>query len=194
MTVDRTLIVAVVLLSVLGLVAGGPVGGFVVAVYAILAARAFLRRSQRRRDAAARARTLDDLSGLAADLRAGLPPNPRPALAPADRVTRLTSSVWRLAERTGAPAADLVERIEADARDADRARATAMSQAAGVYATGMLLALLPLAGLGLGMAMGLEPFGKLLHTSIGGACAIAAVLLQAAGLIMIERLVSAVLG
>jgi tight adherence protein B len=194
MTLHRALVAAVVVLAILGLVAGGPVGGFIVAVYAILAARALLRRSQRRRDVAARARTLDDLSGLAADLRAGLPPSAEPVLAPADRVTRLTSSVWRLAERTGAPAADLVERIEADARDADRARATAMSQAAGVYATGMLLALLPLAGLGLGMAMGLEPFGKLLYTPIGAACAIAAVLLQAGGIIMIERLISAVLG
>jgi tight adherence protein B len=173
MTLHRALVAAVVVLAILGLVAGGPVGGFIVAVYAILAARALLRRSQRRRDVAARARTLDDLSGLAADLRAGLPPSAEPVLAPADRVTRLTSSVWRLAERTGAPA---------------------MSQAAGVYATGMLLALLPLAGLGLGMAMGLEPFGKLLYTPIGAACAIAAVLLQAGGIIMIERLISAVLG
>jgi len=193
MTLHRALIIAVVLLTALGLLTGGPVGAFVVAVYAALGARALLRRAQRRRDTAARTRTLDDLSGLAADLRAGLPPRAEPVLAPADRVTRLTSSVWRLAERTGAPAADLVERIEADARDADRARAAAMSQAAGVYATGMLLALLPAAGIGLGMAMGLHPMGKLLHTPIGSACAVAAVLLQCGGLTMTERLTAAVM-
>jgi tight adherence protein B len=172
------------LLAVLGMLAGGPVGGVVVGSYAALATRALLRRSKRRQAAAERTRTLDDLAGLAADLRAGLPPT---ALAS----TSLTSSVWRLAERTGAPAADLVERIEADARASDRAAAAAAAQAAGAQATAMLLAALPLGGIGLGVTIGADPLGVLLHTPIGAACAIAAVLLQCGGLLWSERLVAA---
>jgi tight adherence protein B len=171
------------LLAVVGLLAGGPVGGVVAGSYAVLGARALLRRTKRRQAAAERTRTLDDLAGLAADLRAGLPPA---ALAS----TSLTSSVWRLAERTGAPAADLVERIEADARAADRTAATAAAQAAGAHATAMLLAALPLGGIGLGITMGADPLGVLLHTPVGAACAIAAVLLQCGGLLWSERLVA----
>lgn len=171
------------LLAVIGLLAGGPVGGVIAGSYAALGARALRRRTRRRQAAAERTRTLDDLAGLAADLRAGLPPT---ALAS----TSLTSSVWRLAERTGAPAADLVERIEADARAADRTAATAAAQAAGAQATAMLLAALPLGGIGLGVTMGADPLGVLLHTPIGAACAIAAVLLQCGGLLWSERLVA----
>ncbi|NMO57187.1 hypothetical protein HH310_39200 [Actinoplanes sp. TBRC 11911] len=177
------------MLAVLGLLAGGPVGGVVAGAYAALGGRALLRRSRRRAAAASRARTLDDLAGLAADLRAGLPPT---ALASTDRVGQLTSAVWRLAERTGAPAADLVERIEADARAQDRAAVAAAAQAAGAQATAMLLAALPLGGIGLGISMGADPVGVLLHTPIGAGCAVAAVLLQCGGLLWSERLVAGV--
>jgi tight adherence protein B len=182
------------------LLAGGPVAGTVAAVYAALAGRALRRRSARRRTATARSAALDDLVALAADLRAGLPPvaahrlelTPaaagRPGPAPADRLARLTASVWRLAERTGAPAADLVERIEADARAADRAVAKAAAQGAGAQATAMLLAGLPLGGIGLGVGIGADPVRVLLHTPIGAACAIGAVLLQCGGLLWADRL------
>ncbi|MFD0518811.1 hypothetical protein [Paractinoplanes durhamensis] len=122
-------------------------------------------------------------------MRAGLPPAAR-AVAPltSDRIGRLTSSVWQLAERTGAPAADLVERIEADARAADRAGAKASAQAAGAQATALLLAGLPIGGIGLGVAIGADPLDVLLHTPIGAACAIGAVVLQSGGLLWAERL------
>jgi tight adherence protein B len=190
-----------------GLLAGGPVAGVVAAVYAGLAGRALLRRSVRRRAAVVRSAVLDELAALAADLRAGLPPveagrrgsvdddrataGHRDA-APADRTAHLTSSVWRLAERTGAPAADLVERIEADARAADRAAAAAAAQAAGAQATALLLAGLPVGGIGLGIAIGADPVRVLLHTPIGAACAVAAVLLQCGGMLWADRLVAGV--
>jgi tight adherence protein B len=180
--------------AAVGLFTGGPVAGVVGAAYAGLAGRALLRRSVRRRTAAERSGVLDDLAALAADLRAGLPPveAARLGAAPADRTAYLTSSVWRLAERTGAPAADLVERIEADARAADRAAATAAAQAAGAQATALLLAGLPLGGIGLGVAIGADPVRVLLHTSIGAACAVGAVLLQCGGLLWADRLVAGV--
>jgi tight adherence protein B len=108
------------------------------------------------------------------------------------RIADRTGSVWRLAERTGAPAADLVERIEADARTADRAAASASAQAAGAQATAMLLAGLPIGGIGLGVAIGADPVRVLFHTPLGAGCAIAAVLLQSAGLLWADRLASGV--
>nr|WP_308129338.1 hypothetical protein [Actinoplanes polyasparticus] len=177
--------------AVLGLLLGGPVAAVIAGAYAGLGGRALVRRANRRRAAIARSAALDALAALAADLRAGLPPTEARSDS-GDRLRRLTKSVWRLAERTGAPAADLVERIEADARAADRAAASAAAQAAGAQATSMLLAALPLAGLGLGVAMGADPFHVLLRTPPGATCGVAAVVLQTAGLLWSERLVGGV--
>ncbi|XVU25755.1 hypothetical protein ACQPZJ_01475 [Actinoplanes sp. CA-054009] len=123
-----------------------------------------------------------------AEMTAGRSPGEGAATG-AERLAQLTASVWRLAERTGAPAADLVEQIEADARAADRAAASASAQAAGAQATAVLLAALPIAGLGLGLLIGADPVYVLLHTPLGGACAIVAAVLQGAGFIWSERLV-----
>jgi tight adherence protein B len=201
-----------------GLILSGPVAGLVLAAYGALGARAVMRRAARRRAAAARSRSLDDLNALAADLRAGLAVGPlarlsspeptaaREVLAdrpygspgspeqvagderPDPRLAELTAAVWRLAEQTGAPAADLVERIEADARAGDRARAAAAAQAAGAQATALLLAALPVGGIALGYGIGVDPLRVLLTTVPGGMCAMAAVLLQSAGLLWAERL------
>lgn len=196
----------------IGWILGGPVAAVIGAAYVALAVRALVRRSRRRRTAVIRGRRLDDLCALAANLRAGLPPvevtgavTRRPGVVAgggaassigrdagdADlRIAELTAAVWRLAERTGAPAADLVERIEADARTADRAMTSAAAQAAGAQATALLLAALPLGGIALGGSIGVDPVQVLLHTTLGAACAIVAVLLQCAGLLWSERLTS----
>jgi tight adherence protein B len=215
-----------------GWLAGGPVAGLICAVYGALAARAVTRSARRARNAAVRARSLDELCALAADLRAGLPPSraaesgavllgstgglfgPSRPGSPADRpaaagapaagepvpstsqrsicaepqIAQLTAAIWRLAERTGAPAADLVERFEADARGADRAKASAAAQAAGAQATALLLAALPLGGIALGYGIGADPLQVLLHTPLGAACAASAVVLQSAGLLWADRL------
>ncbi|MGX6605380.1 hypothetical protein ACWKSP_25085 [Micromonosporaceae bacterium Da 78-11] len=200
----RVVLGSVAMASAVGVAVGGWVAGVVVAVYAWLLGRALIRRAAHRRAAAARAEALDELAALAADLRAGLPPaaarplimagsatSPLSPASAVERIAQLTSSVWRLAEQTGAPAADLVERIEADARAADRATAAAAAQAAGAQATAMLLAALPLGGIGLGMAIGADPVHVLLYTPLGAACAIVAVLLQSAGLLWADRLATA---
>jgi tight adherence protein B len=202
----------VALAALIGAMAGGPVAALLAVAYGALSARSAGRRSARRRAAASRARSLDDLSALAADLRAGLTIAPAGAatiavggagsdpagsaaggvgVAPPDgRIGELTSAVWRLAERTGAPAADLVERLEADARAADRSRAGADAQAAGARSTALLLAVLPVGGIALGYGIGTDPLRVLLHTPIGAACAIGAALLQCAGLVWTDRLVN----
>lgn len=301
----RAVAVAAMGLAVVGWLVSGLVAGLLAAIYGALTARALIRRAARRRAGAARARSLDDLCALAADLRAGLPPaallnadyldalngaavgrdvggvrmgpavsrdvdgaltgaavgrdvggvltsavvsgelrgtltaagvnretggaltsavvnrnarsTPTSAAVSRDldgalrpvavgrnvtsaavngdlrgaaerRIAELTSAVWRLAERTGAPAADLVERIEADARTADRAHASAAAQAAGAQATALLLAALPLGGIALGYGIGVAPLQILFHTTLGGGCAIGAALLQSAGLLWADRL------
>ncbi|MGA5304321.1 hypothetical protein ACPCHT_30705 [Nucisporomicrobium flavum] len=182
----RTLIGAVAAVAVAGLVLGGPVAALVGAVYAALGARELTRRLTDRQAAVERSRSLDELSALAADLRAGLGFSAMPAIV--GRLGRLAGSAQRLSDRTGAPTADLVDRIEADARAADRARAAAVAQAAGAQATALLLAALPLGGIALGYFIGVDPLRVLLHTPIGAACATGAALLQGAGLTWAGRL------
>ncbi|WP_435830186.1 hypothetical protein [Micromonospora echinospora] len=105
-----------------------------------------------------------------------------------DRIDRLTRAAIRLADRTGAPLAELVERIEADMRAMDRGLAAAAAQAAGARATAWLLAALPLGGIALGYGIGVDPLRVLLHTPVGAGCAVAATALQVVGLLWAERL------
>lgn len=171
-----------------GALAGGPVAGLIVAVYAALGAHLALRRRARRIALHQRRHRLDVLGAVAADLRAGLPPPATDAGAPTERIDQLCQAANRLADRTGAPLADLLERIEADARAADRGLAAAAAQSAGAHATAWLLALLPVGGIALGFAIGVDPLAVLLHTPIGAACAVSALLLQLGGLAWADRL------
>lgn len=176
-----------------GAVVGGPVAAVAMAGYGTLAVRAALRWRVNRSAERDRRRGLDQLCGLAADLRAGLPvPRAFEVAAVerdgASRLHQLTSAAVRLADRTGAPLAELVERIEADARATDRGLAAAAAQAAGARATAWLLAALPIGGIGLGYGIGVDPLAVLLHSTVGGACAVVAVALQVVGLLWAERL------
>ncbi|MET8083956.1 hypothetical protein [Micromonospora sp. NPDC005237] len=177
-----------------GAVSAGPVAAVAVAGYGTLAVRALLRWRASRHAELDRRRGLDLLCGLAADLRAGLPVPPTLEIAAvqgsggADRLSELTSAAVRLADRTGAPLAELVERIEADARATDRGLAAAAAQAAGARATAWLLAALPLGGIALGYGIGVDPLAVLLHSTVGGVCAVLAVALQVVGLFWAERL------
>ncbi|WP_406060121.1 hypothetical protein [Micromonospora sp. NBC_00860] len=181
------------LLGGVGAVVGGPVAAVAMAGYGTLAVRAALRWRVNRSAERDRRRGLDQLCGLAADLRAGLPvPRAFEVAAVerdgASRLHQLTSAAVRLADRTGAPLAELVERIEADARATDRGLAAAAAQAAGARATAWLLAALPVGGIGLGYGIGVDPLAVLLHSTVGGACAVVAVALQVVGLLWAERL------
>ncbi|MEU8252942.1 hypothetical protein AB0C06_01565 [Micromonospora inaquosa] len=176
-----------------GAVVGGPVAAVAMAGYGTLAVRAVLRWRLNRSAERTRRRGLDQLCGLAADLRAGLPVPQALEVAAvdrdgADRLGQLTSAAVRLADRTGAPLAELIERIEADARATDRGLAAAAAQAAGARATAWLLAALPVGGIGLGYGIGVDPMAVLLHSTIGGACAVVAIALQVVGLLWAERL------
>ncbi|MFC0526745.1 type II secretion system F family protein [Phytohabitans kaempferiae] len=203
----RAMLLAVAFAALAGVLLAGPVAGVAVGAYGAIAARAVLRRRASRAETAMRTRSLDALCGLAADLRAGLPPSGvsgAAVLAGASdgavtgpvgiedrRMAQLTDAAWRLSERTGAPIADLIERIEADTRAIDRAGAAAAAQAAGARATAWLLAGLPVGGIVLGYSIGVDPLGVLLHSPIGAACAVGAIVLQVGGLTWADRLAAA---
>jgi tight adherence protein B len=171
--------------AIAGAPAGGPVAALLCAIYAALLAHGIAQRSIARLAAAEHARDLDDLSALAADLRAGA----RNSVSRAGgRLGDLTAAAGLLAERIGAPTADLIDRIEADARAADRTRARAAAEAAGTKATALLLALLPAGGVLLGYGIGADPLHVLLHTPLGAACGITAALLQTGGVLWANRL------
>ncbi|MFC8618563.1 hypothetical protein ACFT9M_19395 [Micromonospora purpureochromogenes] len=182
----RTLLLVGLVAAALGALAAGPVAGVLLGGYGALGARALLRRRAARHAVGESRRRLDQLCGLAADLRAGLPvPTPDDD---GDRLGSLTRAAVRLADRTGAPLAELLERVEADARALDRGLAAASAQAAGARATALLLAALPLGGIGLGYGIGADPVAVLLHTPIGAVSALTAMGLQIGGLLWAERL------
>lgn len=95
---------------------------------------------------------------------------------------------WQVAQDSGAPMAELLERVsEAQSRER-RIRGVLESELAGPRATARLLALLPAAGVWLGIGLGGDPAGFLLHNGIGQICLVLAVALAGAGLVWVERI------
>ena len=135
------------------------------------------------------------LSVTAALRSAGAPDAPSvraraPAGAPPSLWVDL-ASCFSVAERSGAPLAEVLARYAAQldaALDAAAARETAL---AGPRATGALLGWLPVAGILLGYVMGVNPLEVLLGTPQGAAALLLGVGLMAAGRLWSRRLVAA---
>lgn len=89
--------------------------------------------------------------------------------------------VWSVAEQHGIPLVDLLEQTQRriDLRLLHRAATSAALQ--GPQATAVVLAVLPVAGLLLGSAMGADPIGYLFTTTLGGVLLIAGVGLTCGG-------------
>ncbi len=202
------------------LTVSGPVAAVPAGVYAGLAVYLGQRAEWRRRAAAAESAALDAVVSLAADLRAGQPPDralaavasslpdesaglsrgllrlPRPS-RPGGAVALIRQRVLaavRVAEATGAPLADLLDRLDADLRTQRLVAVHGAAQAAGATATGALLAALPVAGIGLGYGLGVDPGRVLLHTRVGAGCTLLALALQLAGLAWVGRIARAATG
>ncbi|MBT2900427.1 type II secretion protein F [Streptomyces sp. McG3] len=99
------------------------------------------------------------------------------------------AACWRVAVDGGAGLANGLERLETALREDRRRQEELRAQLAGAWSTVVVLALLPLAGLGLGAALGAEPLRVLLHTPGGLACLAVGLLLEAAGLYWACRIV-----
>lgn len=170
-------------------IAGGPVAGMAVSVYCGVTAWMVRRRRAEQAANRSRVRALDELCSVAADLRAGAPVPTASIVDGSGQLARLMDTLQRLADQTGAPLADLLERVAADARVTARIRAVAAAEAAGAQATAWLLAALPAGGIALGYAIGADPLHVLLHTPVGAACTAGAITLQVAGLVWADRLI-----
>ena len=100
------------------------------------------------------------------------------------------AACFDIAEASGCPLADVLTRFTAQLEaedDADAARQTAL---AGPKATVALLTWLPVLGLGLGAALGVDPLAVLLGTPLGLAALAAGVALTVAGRVWSAKLVA----
>jgi Flp pilus assembly protein TadB len=169
-----------------GLVSGA-VAALICLAYGVLAIAVVRRTRRARQEKATRTAALDALADMAAALRAGaritdLPPISVKAVA--DEV----DIALAVAGRTGAPLADLLDRVEERHRYAARQALRAEAESAGARVTAVLLLVLPLGGIGLGRLIGV-PVGRiLLHTPIGAGCVATALVLQLCGLLWVARI------
>jgi tight adherence protein B len=195
--------------AALAALVGGPMAAVVASVYAVVLSVEVRCRRRTVRRTAVTARALDDIAAYAADLRAGAdlrategrrpadglvgtPPALADGAEEVDRLRQRVSTARRVAEVTGAPLADLLDRLEADSRAIARVRANAIAQAAGAQATAYLLAALPAGGVALGFGIGVDSLHVLLHTRLGAVFTIVALGLQVGGLAWSSRLTATI--
>ncbi|MET9928584.1 MULTISPECIES: type II secretion system F family protein [unclassified Streptomyces] len=99
------------------------------------------------------------------------------------------AACWQVAVDGGAGLVAGLDRLETALRADRRRREELRAQLAGAWSTVVVLALLPVAGLGLGAALGADPLRVLLHTPGGLLCLAVGGLLEAAGLFWACRIV-----
>lgn len=104
------------------------------------------------------------------------------------------AACFEIVEASGCPLADVLTRFAAQLEVEDDAEAARQTALAGPKATVTLLTWLPLLGLGLGMALGVDPLSVLLGTPLGTAALAAGVVLTVAGRIWSARLVRYAIG
>jgi len=95
---------------------------------------------------------------------------------------------WAVSTQTGAPMATTVELVADGMASEEAVRTVVAGELAGPRATGKIMAVLPLAGLALGYALGGDPVGFLLGGFLGWGCLIGGALLAAAGVLWVEAL------
>jgi tight adherence protein B len=167
-----------------------------------------------------RAQTIAALDLLAAELRAGILPRHAiealaddvPSLRPAavaaahggDVVSALRAAstepgagaladlagAWHVADRAGAPLAQVLDRVATAVRDDAEVDREVQAEAAPARATGRLMAVLPVLGLSLGAGMGADPVHVLTGTVVGASCLAGGVALACVGIMWVDRIVA----
>ncbi len=99
------------------------------------------------------------------------------------------AACWQVAVDGGAGLAAGLDRLEAALREHHERRERLRAELAGAWATVAVLALLPVAGVALGAALGADPLRVLLHTPAGLGCLAVGGALEAAGLWWAARIV-----
>lgn len=110
------------------------------------------------------------------------------------RIWSELAACFDIAEASGCPLADVLTRFAAQLEVEDDAEAARQTALAGPKATVSLLTWLPLMGLGLGIALGVDPLAMLLGTPLGMAALAAGIVLTVAGRIWSAQLVRAAAG
>lgn len=108
--------------------------------------------------------------------------------AVAARDLERVAAAWELADRHGAPLADLIAGVLDDIRWRLAHGARVRAQLAGPRATASVLTTLPLAGIGLGQLMGIAPLTVLRSGVIGPALLLLGVALTAAGALWTDHI------
>ena len=98
------------------------------------------------------------------------------------------AACWSVCAGTGSGLAAAVDRLEQGLRSEAEARRAVQSELAGPRATAGLLAVLPLAGIGLAAGLGARPGHVLLGTTAGGVCLVLGVGLDLLGLAWSRRI------
>nr|NLI50445.1 pilus assembly protein TadB [Propionibacterium sp.] len=98
------------------------------------------------------------------------------------------AAAWEVSARTGASLGAAVEAIAAELARRQEVESTVTVELAASRTAGRLMALLPLAGVGLGFVLGGDPVGFLLAGPAGWLCLVSATALAAAGLLWTDRL------
>ncbi|MEV6652718.1 type II secretion system F family protein [Streptomyces sp. NPDC051219] len=101
------------------------------------------------------------------------------------------AACWRVSVDGGAGLASGLDRLEAALRAERDQREELRAQLAGARSTALVLALLPVAGLLIGTALGAGPLWVLLHTPAGLGCLMAGGLLEGLGVFWAGRIVRA---
>ncbi|MEU0411349.1 type II secretion system F family protein [Streptomyces griseorubiginosus] len=99
------------------------------------------------------------------------------------------AACWRVAVDQGAGLAAGLDRLEGALRAERDQRADLRAQLAGARSTAWMLAGLPVLGLGLGAALGVDPLRVLLHSGSGLACLVVGGLLEGLGMWWAMRIV-----
>lgn len=173
--------------------------------------------ASRRRALAARRQVAQACSVLATQVRIGQPPLVAvrsaaadcPVLRPAVTIVELggdpavawrrqaampghqglteLARAWQLATRTGADMADALDKVADSLFEDEAVGLVVASEAAGPRASGKIMAVLPLAGIGLGYAIGGDPVRFLTGSPYGWGCLVLGTGLACLGVLWMER-------
>src|SRR5699024_11252590 len=98
------------------------------------------------------------------------------------------AAVWAVAERRGIALADLLDAARRDLQVRASFRRRREAGLSGARSTAMVLAALPVLGIGFGCLMGAHPLQVLCDGGLGGLVLVCGVLLDCAGLAWAERI------
>jgi tight adherence protein B len=110
------------------------------------------------------------------------------AAAPGSELLSELASAWFVAERSGAPLARVLDRLEETARDDHEIEREVQSGVAPARATGRLMAVLPVLGLSLGAGLGGNPVALLTSTVPGALCLAAGSACACGGVAWVNRI------